>query len=257
MIGIFDSGSGGLTVLRAIRERMPSVDIVYFGDTKHAPYGNRSRDELTALTARGFHLLQQKGATEFVSACNSVSASVTEILLRPLRIAPASVIEMSRPTVTHLSHNPSANILLVGTKATIDSAMYQQGFQNASITINSLAIPALAGMIEGNVDEESIAETIHTALTDTSLLPFDTLVLGCTHFPLVQPLFEAVIAERGIAATVVDPGVFVAEEVSRQFVGTGEGILRFLTSSSSEAFARRVEMLFPDSAYTIEEVSST
>ena len=89
MIGIFDSGMGGLTVLRALRDVLPSCDVIYFGDTRNAPYGVRPREELTALTVEGLKLLQARHATNIVSACNSVSASLAISLYDALSIAPA------------------------------------------------------------------------------------------------------------------------------------------------------------------------
>ena len=118
MIGIFDSGSGGLTVLRAIRERMPSADIVYFGDIKNAPYGTKSQHELSALTFAAFKLLIKEGSTSVVSACNSASTTLAVSLLDAGDISPDRVIEMVGPTVRALKHT-DADILIAATPATI------------------------------------------------------------------------------------------------------------------------------------------
>src|ERR1700691_5454183 len=123
MIGVFDSGAGGLTVLRAIKEEMPSSDIVYFGDIKHAPYGERSRKELSELTIAAIRLLQARGATSIVSACNSVSASLAVSLYDALDLAPDRLIEMVGPTVSAL--RDVEGILLAATPATNESGIYQ------------------------------------------------------------------------------------------------------------------------------------
>src|SRR3984885_15488343 len=99
MIGVFDSGVGGLTVLRAMRDAFPSIDVVYFGDTKNAPYGERSREELSLLTTEGIRLLLDRGATDIVSACNSTSASLAISLYDALSLSPKQLIEMVGPTV--------------------------------------------------------------------------------------------------------------------------------------------------------------
>ena len=122
MIGIFDSGSGGLTVLKAVREALPSADILYFGDIKNAPYGSRSHAELSVLTMRAIELLQGRGATSIVSACNSVSASLAVSLFDALSLAPEHLIEMVGPTVSSFK-NSSARLLLVATPATSVSAL--------------------------------------------------------------------------------------------------------------------------------------
>src|SRR3989344_6221172 len=123
MIGIFDSGSGGLTVLKAVREEMPSADVVYFGDIKNAPYGSRSNSELSILTVRAIELLQKRGAESIVSACNSVSASLAVSLFDALSITPTQLIEMVGPTVASF-RNSDARILLCATPATIRSEVY-------------------------------------------------------------------------------------------------------------------------------------
>ena len=99
MIGIFDSGVGGLSVLKAIRERMPHADILYFGDTKNAPYGLKSPAELSQLTAQAIMRLRAGGADHIVSACNSVSASLVSSLFDVLAFTPRDLIEMVGPTV--------------------------------------------------------------------------------------------------------------------------------------------------------------
>src|SRR3989338_4503180 len=128
MIGIFDSGSGGLTVLKAIRDQMPSSDVVYFGDIKNAPYGSKTNSELSVLTVRAIELLQNRGADNIVSACNSVSASLAVSLFDALSLTPPQLIEMVGPTVSSFK-NSSARLLLVATPAPIQSEIYQNAFR--------------------------------------------------------------------------------------------------------------------------------
>src|SRR5271165_3119459 len=120
MIGIFDSGSGGLTVLHAIRQVLPSADVIYFGDIKNAPYGSRSQEELSVLTIQALKLLENRGATNFVSACNSVSASLALSVLDVFTEKEMQIIEMVGPTVSYFKGS-AARILLCATPATIRS----------------------------------------------------------------------------------------------------------------------------------------
>lgn len=140
MIGIFDSGSGGLTVLKAVRERMPSADILYFGDIKNAPYGSKSNSELSLLTVRAIELLQKRGAGSIVSACNSVSASLAISLFDALSLTPTQLIEMVGPTVATFK-NSSARLLLAATPATIGSEIYQNAFRMIGKEVETIAIP--------------------------------------------------------------------------------------------------------------------
>src|SRR3989338_11673213 len=120
MIGIFDSGSGGLTVLKAIWEQMPSADILFFGYIKNAPYGEKPREELSRLTINNIRVLQTRGATSIVSACNSVSASLAVSLFDVLGLAQQNLIEMVGPTVSYFKDFRKP-ILLAATPATIAS----------------------------------------------------------------------------------------------------------------------------------------
>ncbi|MCE9541626.1 hypothetical protein K8R03_03675 [Candidatus Kaiserbacteria bacterium] len=127
MIGVFDSGVGGLTVLKAMRDVYPSIDVVYFGDTKNAPYGKKSGAELSALTVAGIRFLLDHGATTLVSACNSVSASLAVSLYDVLSIKSTQLIEMVGPTVSAFKGS-SERVALCATTATIESGMYQNAF---------------------------------------------------------------------------------------------------------------------------------
>ncbi len=233
MIGIFDSGSGGLTVLKEIRQRLPGADVVYFGDIKNAPYGVKSPEELIALTAAAIELLKSRGATHIVSACNSVSAALA------VSNAPTDMIEMIEPTVAAFKQSP-AKILLMATPATINAEIYQNAFKAIGIGIETLAIPELAGAIEFGQSEADIEKIISDALAKVDCSSFDTLVLGCTHYPFARAAFQKVLPET----TIVDPAIAVAEKVASSFAEEGGGSTAFLISKDSEPFRNRVQSLF-------------
>jgi len=250
MIGLFDSGSGGLTVLTKIRERLPSSDVLYFGDIKHAPYGLRSREDLSLLTVKAVELLVKNGATSIVSACNSVSASLALSLFDTLSVPAERLVEMVGPAVSSF-RDSDARILLTATPATIDSGIYQSAFRMLGKEITTVAIPELAGAIESGVGREEIKSIIQKAFADISLNNFDVLVLACTHYPLVSDVFEEVLG-RGIR--LFDPADAVAQRIEERWWPreVGHGKLRFLISKDSEPFRRLVADRFPDGAYSIE-----
>lgn len=250
MIGIFDSGSGGLTVLRAIREQLPSADVLYFGDIKNAPYGSRSRAELSRLTIEAIGRLQQRGARSIVSACNSVSASLAVSLFDVLALAPDSLVEMVGPTVSHFRDSKS-RLLLVATPATIASEIYQNAFQMIGKEIDTLAIPELAGAIESGVNDEKIESIIRDAFVRVEPNSYDESILACTHYPLVRSAFERVLGEN---VSIFDPASAVADRVARQFASreAGAGQLRFVISKDSDLFRSRVAEFFPGSNATFE-----
>lgn len=237
MIGVFDSGSGGLTVLKAIREKLPKADIVYFGDIKNAPYGIKSIEELSDLTVHAIELLQREGADKIVSACNSVSAAIAASLADKL---PKQMIEMVGPTVGAFKDS-DARILLVATPATIESEIYQNGFKMIGKEIVTLPIRDLAGAIEFGESDEKVEQIIRDSFNDIDTSEFDTLILGCTHYPLVREIFARTLP----ALTIFDPATAVALRVATDMNEEGNGVIRFLISKDSEPFRARVDMLLP------------
>jgi glutamate racemase len=250
MIGIFDSGMGGLTVLKAIREEMPSIDVLYFGDTKNAPYGIKSREELSQLTVQAIQFLRARSARSIISACNSVSASLTVSLFDAFSLSTDHLIEMVGPTVSYFK-NSDARLMLCATPATIRSEMYQNGFQMIGKNIQTFAIPDLAGAIEDGLSEDALEEIIRNAFEDILINDFDILILGCTHYPLVSELFQKVV---GKSVLVFDPAIAVAERVKKQLWPReiGDGKTHFVLSKESVPFRTHAAALFPNSSYTVE-----
>lgn len=250
MIGVFDSGSGGLTVLRAIRDILPSADIVYFGDIAHAPYGHKSREELTELTLGAIRLLRNEGATTVVSACNSVSASMVVSLFDVFDLDIQQLIEMVGPTVASFRGTPN-RLLVCATPATVLSGMYQHAFKMIGKDVVMCPLPNLAGLIESGAPQEVIDHDIREALNAYAPDTYDTVLLCCTHYPLVRDSF---VRACGTRVEVVDPAHAVAERVMRYAWPreVGNGALSFIISKESETFRSYVESLFGGEPYSIE-----
>ena len=250
MIGIFDSGVGGLTVLHAIRQNLPSADVIYFGDTKNAPYGEKSREQLSALTVASIRLLQERGATNIVSACNSVSASLAISLLDAFDLQPNQLIEMVGPTVSTF-RGSDARVALCATPATVQSGIYQNAFRMIGKDIQAIPVPGLAGAIEFGKGDAEIETAIREAFSNVDPASFDVLVLACTHYPFAISQFKNVL---GASIKIFDPAHAVAARVEKQFWPreVGDGRTTFLTSGESLQFKMLVERLFPDVPYTIE-----
>ena len=247
MIGLFDSGSGGLSVLTALHSRIPQADVCYFGDIAHAPYGVRSQEELASLTVAGIGVLKDRGATEIVSACNSVSSAV---LAGAAGDTP--IVEMTKPTAIGMQKFRGKRVLLIATPATVASKIYERALANV-VSLNSLAIAELAGAIEFGATDGVVADIVRDAFVrknDT----YDALLLGCTHYPLVSEIIER--EAEAVFGTIecIDPAGFVADEVERTFDCNGSGVMRFAISKDSEQFRNRVAELFPSSGYTIEVI---
>jgi len=240
MLGVFDSGSGGLTVLKEIYKQAPSLDAVYFGDLLHMPYGEKTPEELGALTVIAIEKLLSEGAENIVSACNSVSASVAQPLIDLLGRKKFEMVEMVQPTVQALKS--TEHIGLVGTPATVESGLYSSAFKNVGINIQTQAIGGLVQEIEGGQDKGAIEKYVRNAVENLAERGCSTIVLGCTQYPLVADVFERAGSEFGVH--IVNPAEFVAREAVKRFGTDGSGSLRFIISQDSEYFRKLVEEFF-------------
>ena len=252
MIGVFDSGSGGLTVVKAIRERIPSADILYFGDIGNAPYGSKPRAELSRLTSKAIQYLVSRGATRVVSACNSASASLAVSLFDTSDLTPDRLIEMVGPTVGYFRHADS-RILLLATPATIDSGIYQDGFAMIGKEIQAIAVPELAGAIEFGAPEADVERIIRGALASNAAGSWSVVILACTHYPLVMQVFRRVL---GPDVLIFDPAEAVADRVEKQWwpQEAGDGAARFVITKDSEPFRRFAADMFPKNTDAIEVI---
>ena len=236
-------------MLKAIREQMPSADILYFGDIKNAPYGEKSREELSRLTVNDIRVLQARGATSIVSACNSVSASLAISLFDALGLAQQNLIEMVGPTVSYF-RDFKKPILLAATPATVASELYQNAFQMLGIEIDTVAIPKLAGAIEFGISAKDQELLIAAAFAAHDMKKYGAIILACTHYPLALTSFREVLGDMPF----FDPAEAVAERVKKQLWPreVGDGKLRFLVSRDTPQFRAHVARVLPDATYTIE-----
>lgn len=245
MIGIFDSGSGGLTVLKALRLRAPQADIVYFGDIKNAPYGTRSAEELIALTGAGIRKLHALGADEIISACNSVAASVLAGAAGTTRL-----IDMTRPTARAMRQYAGKRVLLLATPATILSRTYTDAL-GVIVVLDPLHVEDLAGAIEFGASKSEIAKIVRKTLMTRENREYDRILLGCTHYPLARDVIEEEARKIFGAIDCIDPAEAVAEEAIERFSIRGDGKLQFHISQKSDQFRHYVAELFPGSERSI------
>ncbi len=184
-IGIFDSGVGGLTVARAILDQLPKEELVYIGDTAHTPYGPRPIAEVRSLALGIMDSLVERGVKMLVIACNSASAAV----LRDARERyDVPVIEVIQPAVRRaVAATRNGRIGVIGTRATVSSGAYEDAFAAApSLEITTAACPRFVEFVErGETDGEELIEVAREYLAPVQEAGVDTLVLGCTHYPML------------------------------------------------------------------------
>jgi glutamate racemase len=187
-IGIFDSGVGGLTVAHAIKQILPGENLVYFGDTAHLPYGDKSAESIKNYSRRITEFLLDHKSKVVLVACNSASASAFDTL--KLEFGERTIlIDVIDPVVEYLSTRNFARIGVIGTKRTISSGTYENKVREKSpaTAVISMATPLLVPMIEEGFIYDDISNAIiRTYLSDKSLDGIQALILGCTHYPIIK-----------------------------------------------------------------------
>ncbi len=231
MIGVFDSGVGGLSVLAEIRRELPSADLMYFADQGRAPYGVRGLEEVSAMSGEVSQWLLDHGADVITIACNTASAAALHQLRARHPEVPFVGME---PAVKPAALNTSSGIIgVVATAATFQGELFASVVQrHASGTrVLTKACPTWVELVErGEIDGPRARGQVEQCLADLLEGGADTIVLGCTHFSFLVPLIEDV-AGPGVA--VVDPGPAVARQV-RRVVGYSDGNARLVLATSGD-----------------------
>lgn len=213
-IGIFDSGFGGLTVFKAISEAFPNRRIVYFGDTARFPYGTKSTITVVRYALENTQFLVDQGAELVVVACNTATACALHKLQQSFAIPVIGVIEGAVQTAVDLTR--TGRIGVIATNRTIEQNSYQKAIleRYKDVEVFSYACPLLVSAIEdGSVPHAIVQSILSHYLQPLKERSVDTLILGCTHFPLVSFLIEK---EMGTHVHIVDPAVAIAKSLSRQ-----------------------------------------
>ena len=248
-IGIFDSGIGGLTVAHAIRNRLPHESIVYFGDTAHLPYGDKSEASIQAYSVKIADVLLRKGCKVIVIACNSASSAAYDLLTEYVQ-KEAKVINVIDPMVELVTHQFNGKrVGLIGTKRTVQSGIYGKKIKaaNKGIILQSLATPLLAPMIEEGYFNNKIShDIIESYLLDPALREIDALILACTHYPLIENEISSFYKEK---VTILDSSEVVARALEMHL--KKEGLLStspaqdaFLVSDYTESFESSTRLFF-------------
>ena len=188
-IGVFDSGVGGLTVANAIRQILPNETLIYFGDTAHLPYGDKSKETVMGYSARITRYLLERQCKVIVVACNTASANAYDAIVAEAGNK-ALVVDVINPVVEYVTAgNKYKRVGVIGTKGTINSGTYVGKIiaRNPHITVSSLATPMLVPMIEeGFIFDDISNAIIRSYLSKPELSQIQALILGCTHYPIIK-----------------------------------------------------------------------
>ncbi|MFH1338368.1 MAG: glutamate racemase [Candidatus Omnitrophota bacterium] len=246
-IGVFDSGIGGLTVVKELMRQLPAEDIVYLGDTAHLPYGTKSADTIVRFTLDNILFLLKQKVKLIVIACNTASSLALDEVCRHFRIPIIGVIQPGARKAAHLTKTKCVGV--IGTRATVKSRAYESRIKEISpaITVISQACPLFVPLVEEgwlNLPETvSIAKKYLGALLGKNK-KMDTLILGCTHYPLLAPVLKRVLGKN---IKLIDSAREVAREVAEVLEDGGlvnkksklKGKCRFYVTDDPDGFSRQ------------------
>jgi glutamate racemase len=231
-IGVFDSGVGGLTVLKALLELIPAADYLYFGDTARLPYGSKSVDTVARYATQASQFLERGGAQLLVIACNTATALALDKITKACSVPVVGVIKPGAERAATASQK--RKVVVIGTEATISSHAYHKALQSRGVQAREKACPLLVPLVEEGWIEHPVTEQVARIYLDEafqdSFKSADVLVLGCTHYPLLKPLLRRVTPAH---VTIVDSAESTANVV-------GELLRVSPVSNSTEDERRRL-----------------
>jgi glutamate racemase len=246
-IGIFDSGVGGLSVLREVRDQYPSEDLIYIADQIHVPYGTRSREEVLKFSEGIVRFLLGEGVKLVVLACNTASAAA---LAHLRKIYPALPFVGMEPAVKPAAEETSTGVVgILATPATFQGELYASTMERFARGVKVLqdTCPGLVDQIEaGMIDHPRTREILEKALKPMLDQGIDKVVMGCTHYPFVIPIIEEI---AGDGVRVIDPAPAVARQTGRLLeayhleADRKKGSVEFLTTGDPESFSRTIAQL--------------
>ena len=213
MVGVFDSGFGGLTVLRALLSRIPSAKYVYLGDTARLPYGAKSRETIARYAVESARFLEERGCNYLVIACNTATALALEDIRQAVNVPVLGVIEPGVHAAKKLLTRPGNDVLVLATAATVQSHAYREACAAVGLRATEMACPLLVPLVEeGWTDHRVTREVLRIYLSEAlAKCEPQAVLLGCTHYPLIAGVIEETLREVGSKAMVIDSAEATAE----------------------------------------------
>lgn len=243
-IGVFDSGVGGLTVAREIMRQIPNEKIIYFGDTARVPYGSKSKETVTRFSRQIVRFLRAHQVKTIVVACNTASAYALDELEKETDIPIIGVVKPGAKVAAEVTKN--GKIGVIATEATIGSQMYTKYIKelNRQVTIYGKACPLFVPLVEEGLWQDPVTDEIaRRYLAELIDIDIDTLILGCTHYPLIRSTVGRIMGEK---VTLVNPAYETARELkdlltqmdilNEEAPGLGENQYQFYVSDGAEKF---------------------
>lgn len=260
-IGFLDSGVGGLSVIKEVMQRLPNEEIVFIGDSARNPYGNRTKEEVVQFSRELAAFLMSKNIKMLVIACNTATAASLEILKEELPIPVIGVIEPGSQSAVKESKN---NVIgIIGTVSTVNSNEHKKKIEalNPTVKIHTLAVPKFVEIVENNELTSDYAKSvIQTELQELKTTAIDTLILGCTHYPLLETLIQDYLGE---GVTLIDPAISTTKQIEDYL--TEHNLLNkndqpskeavFYTTAEAEKFEFIARNWLPISQFKVETIT--
>nr|BAL54582.1 glutamate racemase [uncultured Aquificae bacterium]BAL56377.1 glutamate racemase [uncultured Aquificae bacterium] len=235
-LGVFDSGVGGLTVLKEIKKAFPSLDLIYLGDTARVPYGGKSKDTIIRYSLECAEFLIRFDIDLLVVACNTASSYALDILKKELGIPVFGVIKPGVRKALEVSKNKVIGV--IGTKSTIKSGVYQRSLMEAGSVVYAKACPLFVPLVEeGLTHGDIVNKVIDFYLRDLKNTQMDTLILGCTHYPLLAEAIKNYMGD----VQIVDSASALVEDISGFVKNQGSSSLRLFFTDHSPSLESFVE----------------
>ncbi len=247
-IGVFDSGLGGLTVVKTLYEQMPNEDIIYFGDTARVPYGGRSPETIRTYACQDVELLLQYDVKAIVIACNTADAMARTLIEEKYGLPVVGVVEPAAKKAVLRTKN--GKIGVIGTKATVNSAAYEKAVKAIApdVQVFCKACPLLVPLVENgrfNKEDPVVRLVLEEYLAPLQQEGVDTLVLGCTHYPLLREAAQACMPEAKVicsGAASVDTLKDVLEKNGLCSTSESDGVHRYFVSDDVQSFKENAQV---------------
>lgn len=261
-VGVFDSGVGGLTVAREIMRQLPNENIVYFGDTARVPYGSKSKDNIIRYSRQIINFLKTKNVKAIVIACNTASALALDVVREEIDIPIIGVVEPGARAALEITQTKKIGV--IGTEGTIRSAMYEKIIQerDSKAGVIGKACPLFVPLVEEGFAKHKVTqEIIDYYLASFLETDIDSLILGCTHYPLLRSRIREYVGDR---ITLVNPAYETAMDLKKlledsNMENTGEGqehaAYSFYVSDAADKFKQFANSILPYDIETTKQIN--
>lgn len=260
-IGLLDSGLGGLSIAKKVIEKLPNESTVFIGDNAHMPYGNRTKEDIINLTRRSVKFLLNNNVKLVIFACNTATAAAMGTIEKEIEPQIIGVIQSGALAASRTTKNKK--VAVVATSVTVGSHAYEKEihFRDPEIEVTELATPKLAPLVEAQEDNATNLKVVKESLASLKGKEFDTLVLGCTHYPLIEQEFKEAIDDENV--TILDPADQVAQYtfnvMRRDGLFSEEGhkpVHEYYTTGNSTSFDKLARTFMDDDTLTSKHVDT-